>query len=301
MRDRGDDSIVLALEHPLDLVATLAPLAHGTGDPTIRLGRDSARLAFRTPAGPAALGIRLEAGGRLRADAWGAGARRAIDTVPGLVGLEDAPEALVARDDLIHQLQRRMVGVRLTRSGRPFDALLPAILEQQVTGGEARRAYRMLVRRYGEPAPGPFDLWLAPQPATLAGLPYHVFHPLGVERRRADVIRRAARLAPRLDGASADAVRRLVLSVRGIGPWTVAEVVRVSHGDPDAVSVGDYHLPSLVAWALAGEPRADDGRMLELLEPYRGQRARVQRLIELSGIWPPKYGPRAPHRNIAAL
>jgi 3-methyladenine DNA glycosylase/8-oxoguanine DNA glycosylase len=283
------------------LVATLAPLAHGTGDPTIRLGRDTAHLAFRTPTGPAALEIRLEPGGTLRAEAWGAGARGAIDSVPGLVGLQDTPDALVARDDLIHQLQRRMVGVRLTRSGRPFDALLPAILEQQVTGGEARRAFRLLIRRHGEPAPGPLDLWLAPQPATLAALPYQVFHPLGVERRRAEVIRRAARLAPRLEGASADTVRRILLSVRGIGPWTVAEVVRVSHGDPDAVSVGDYHLPSLVAWALAGEPRADDRRMLELLEPYRGQRARVQRLIELSGIWPPKYGPRAPHRNIAAI
>jgi 3-methyladenine DNA glycosylase/8-oxoguanine DNA glycosylase len=301
MLDRGDESVAIALDHPLNMVGTLAPLAHGTGDPTIRLGRGVARLAFRTPDGPATLEIRLGSAGSLRAEAWGPGARAAIASMPGLVGLADAPQALVPRDDLIHQLQRRMAGVRLTRSGRPFDALLPAILEQQVTGGEARRAYRMLIRRHGEPAPGPLGLWLAPSAAGLAELPYHAFHPLGVERRRAEVIRRAARLAPRLDGASAETVRRLLLSVRGIGPWTVAEVVRVSHGDPDAVSVGDYHLPSLVAWALAGEPRADDARMLELLEPYRGQRGRVQRLLELSGIWPPKYGPRAPHRNIAAL
>jgi endonuclease III len=301
MLDRADESLALVLDHPLDLVATMAPLAHGTGDPTIRLGRNTARLAFRTPAGPAALEIRLGSGGALRADAWGAGAGAAIGSVPGLVGMADAPDALVARDDLIHRLQRRMIGVRLPRSGRPFDALLPAILEQQVTGGEARRAYRTLVRRYGEPAPGPLGLWVTPAAATLAELPYHAFHPFGVERRRAEVIRRAARLAPRLEGASAQTVRRLLLSVRGIGHWTVAEVLRVSHGDPDAVSVGDYHLPNVVAWALAGEPRADDARMLELLEPYRGQRARVQRLLELSGIWPPKYGPRAPHRNIAAL
>jgi 3-methyladenine DNA glycosylase/8-oxoguanine DNA glycosylase len=298
--DRGDESLTLALDHPLDLVGTLAPLAHGTGDPSITLRRDTARLAFRTPNGPAALEIRVRAGS-LRAEAWGPGARGAIDSVAGLVGLADEPHALVPHDDLIHQLQRRMPGVRLTRSGRPFDALLPAILEQQVTGGEARRAYRMLIRRDGEPAPGPLGLWLAPLPAKLAVMPYHAFHPLGVERRRADVIRRAACLAPRLEQALAEDVRPLLLSVRGIGPWTVAEVVRVSHGDPDAVSVGDYHLPNVVAWALAGEPRGDDARMLELLEPYRGQRGRVQRLLELSGIWPPKYGPRAPHRNIAAF
>jgi 3-methyladenine DNA glycosylase/8-oxoguanine DNA glycosylase len=304
MPQRGDASVALVLDKPIDLVATLAPLAHGTGDPTIALEPREARLAFRTSAGPAALAVRL--GSRresdlLRAEAWGPGARIAIESVPALVGMEDEPEKLIARDEVIHRLQRRLVGVRLPRSGRPFDALLPAILEQQVTGGEARRAYRMLVRRYGEPAPGPLGLWLAPSPVALAALPYHAFHPFGVERRRADVIRRASRLAPRLEGATADMVRRVLLSVRGIGPWTVAEVVRVSHGDPDAVSVGDYHLPSLVAWALAGEPRADDARMLELLEPYRGQRGRVQRLLELSGMWPPKYGPRAPERNIAAL
>lgn len=297
----GDASVALDLPYPLDLVATLAPLAHGTGDPTIKLARDTARLAFRTPDGPATLEIRLGSAGALRAEAWGPGARAAIASVPGLVGLADDPAALVPHHDLIHQLQRRMAGVRLPRSGRPFDALLPAILEQQVTGGEARRAYRTLIRRHGEPAPGPHGLLLAPSPAVLAEMAYHAFHPLGVERRRAEVIRRASRLAPRLEGASADAVRRVLLSVRGIGPWTVAEVVRVSHGDPDALSVGDYHLPNVVAWALAGEPRADDARMLELLEPYRGQRGRVQRLLELSGIWPPKYGPRAPERNIAAL
>jgi 3-methyladenine DNA glycosylase/8-oxoguanine DNA glycosylase len=291
----------LALDHPLDLVATLAPLAHGTGDPTVQLRRDQASLAFRTPDGPAALRIRRTRAGALRVDAWGPGRQAAIASAPGLLGMDDHPQALVARHDLIHQLQRRLIGVRLPRTGRPFDALLPAILEQKITGVEARRAYRQLIRRHGEPAPGPLGLWLTPSPASLAALPYHAFHPFGVERRRAEVIRRVAALAPRLAMASADDARRLLMGVKGIGPWTVAEVVRVSHGDPDAISVGDYHLPNVVAWALAREPRADDARMLELLEPYVGQRGRVQRLLELSGIWPPKYGPRAATRNIAAI
>jgi 3-methyladenine DNA glycosylase/8-oxoguanine DNA glycosylase len=108
-------------------------------------------------------------------------------------------------------------------------------------------------------------------------------------------------LSPRLEGITAERAGLLLARVRGIGPWTVAEVTRVAYGDPDAVSVGDYHIPSVVAWALAGEPKADDARMLKLLEPYRGQRGRVQRLLEVSGISPPKRGPRMTPRNISAL
>ncbi|MGH2393265.1 MAG: DNA-3-methyladenine glycosylase 2 family protein, partial [Candidatus Limnocylindria bacterium] len=136
---------------------------------------------------------------------------------------------------------------------------------------------------------------------VLAGLPYFAYHPFGLERRRADIIRRAGRLGARLEDCAPAQANRLLASVPGIGPWTIAEVRRVAFGDPDAVSVGDYHLPSLVAWALAGEPRADDARMLELLEPYRGQRGRVQLLLEASGIQPPRYGPRLAPRRIADL
>ena len=89
--------------------------------------------------------------------------------------------------------------------------------------------------------------------------------------------------------------------IPGIGRWTIAEVTRVAYGDPDAVSIGDFHMPNLVAWALAREPRADDARMLELLEPYRGQRGRVQRLLEVSGIRAPRYGPRLTPRRIAGI
>ena len=95
--------------------------------------------------------------------------------------------------------------------------------------------------------------------------------------------------------------RRRLRSLPGIGAWTAAEVVRCAFGDPDAVSVGDFHIPNTVAWALAGEPRADDARMLELLEPYRGQRGRVQRLLEVGGIVAPRYGPRLAPRSIAAI
>ncbi|HEX5631643.1 MAG TPA: hypothetical protein VFX50_00375, partial [Gemmatimonadales bacterium] len=212
------------------------------------------------------------------------------------------PDRFEARHPILRRLQRSHPGLRLPHSGRVFHALLPTILEQKVTGTEAFRSYAALLRAYGEPAPGPGGLLLPPAPEALAGLPYHAFHPLGVERRRADVIRRAATRAAWLEGApdAAEASRRLT-ALPGIGPWTAAEVVRSAFGDPDAVSVGDYHVPNMVAWALAGEPRADDARMLELLEPYRGQRGRVQRYLEVGRVTAPRYGPRMAPRSIATI
>jgi 3-methyladenine DNA glycosylase/8-oxoguanine DNA glycosylase len=185
-------------------------------------------------------------------------------------------------------------------------SLVPAILEQKVTSDEAHRATIGLIRVHGEAAPGPTEwrLRLPPTPATLAALPYYAYHPFGIERRRAELIRRIASRASWfeaiVDLPLPDAYARLT-AVPGIGPWTAAEVGVRALGDADAVSVGDFHLPNLVAYALAGEPRGNDARMLELLEPYRGQRARVMRLLELSGIRPPRYGPRLAPRRIESF
>jgi len=290
----------VSLSSPIDLGLTLAPIAHGRGDPTVRFGPDGIWRATRTPTGPATLHLRVAVGG-IAVEAWGPGAPAAVDGAAELIGARDDPSALVPQHRVIAELVRRLPGLRLPRTGRPFEALLPAICEQKVAGVDARAAFRGIVAAFGEPAPGSSGLRLAPTPEALAAQPYFAFHRFGLERRRADLIRAAARLAHRLEGvAPAEAYARMG-AVPGIGPWTLAEVGRIAFGDPDAVSVGDYHLPNLVAWALARQPRADDTRMLELLEPYRGQRGRVQRLLEASGIRTPRYGPRMAPQRIAEI
>ena len=296
-------SRTLAVNGPLDLRRTLAPLSHGPGDTTIRLGAGRAWWATRTPDGPAAVAI-VRSDGVVRAEAHGPGADRVLADIPALLALEDGGGPIPAGHPLIGELARRFPGVRIPRTGAVLESLVPAILEQKVTGAEAHHAYTGLLRSHGEPAPGPpeWRLRLPPAPATLARLPYYAYHPLGVERRRAELIRRVAARAAWFEAVAAlpfpDAYARL-MAVPGIGPWTAAEVGVRALGDADAVSVGDFHLPNLVAFALAREPRADDARMLELLEPYRGHRARVIRLLELSGIRAPRYGPRLSIRGIA--
>lgn len=298
-----DSEADLPVDVPLDLARTLSIHRRGHADPTMRLGADGrAWRATRTEQGPATLLIeRLPGGHGVRAAAWGPGASAAVAAVPELLGLDDDPAALVPRHPAVADAVRRLPGVRIGRTGAVLEALVPAILEQKVTGDEARRTFRALVIRHGEPAPGPGGLRLQPSADVLAGMPYHAFHPLGLERRRADVIRAVASEAARLEatiGLAPDAADAVLRAFPGIGPWTSAEVRLRAHGHPDAVSVGDFHLPNLVAWALAGEPRGSDERMLELLEPYRGQRGRVTRLLELAGIRAPRYGPRMQTRRI---
>lgn len=295
-------SRVIATTDPIDLRLSLAPLWRGPGDPTMRLGREIWR-ASRTRSGPVAIRIAGRAAG-VEVEAWGPGADETLERARAIVGLADDPGAFQPSHPLLSRLHRLAPGLRLPCSGTIVEVLLPAILEQKITGTEAHRAWRSLVVRFGEPAPGPLGLRLPPDPALLARLPYYAFHPLGVERRRAEVIRRlcgrAAELERLVDG-SPEAARDRLTSFPGIGPWTAAEVTVRAMGDPDAVSVGDFHLPNLVAWALAGEPRGDDARMLELLEPFRGQRARAVRLLETAGIRVPRYGPPMTPRSIAAI
>ena len=264
---------------------------------------DEAWWVTRAPTGPATLRLTLGAP-EISAEAWGPGAEWALDRAPALVGLHDRPESFDPPRSLIRDLHRRRSGLRLARTERVYEAMLPAVLGQKVTTREAQRSGHRLVRRYGEPAPGPTDLWLPPEPGVLRGLSYWDLHPLGIERKRADVLLEVARRAKRLEeimGMDRDDALARLTALRGIGPWTGGHVMGIAWGDSDAVPIGDFHLPNTVAFALAGEDRGDDDRMLDLLQPYRGHRRRVILLLKTAGIKAPKFGPRNALRSIESI
>jgi 3-methyladenine DNA glycosylase/8-oxoguanine DNA glycosylase len=281
---------------------SVRPLLVPKHDPCGLIREDGFWLAMRTPDGPATLHLTRDAG-ELAATGHGPGAGWAADRADAVAGLRDDVSgfpALAARHPLVGRLGKTFSGVRLPATGVVFPRLLRAILEQKVTGKEAHRSYRAVCRHFGEPAPGPVALVLPPDPAAVAATAYWELHPFGVEQRRTQALLRAARVAARLERCvdSAEATARLT-ALPGIGPWTAAETVRHAYGDPDAVSVGDFHIPNTVAWALAGEARGTDARMLELLEPFRGHRGRVCDLLAHGGIGAPKFGPRMPIRSFA--
>jgi 3-methyladenine DNA glycosylase/8-oxoguanine DNA glycosylase len=279
----------IAVAVKLDLRATLGSATSVWG----RYAPDGWYRPMRTPEGPATLHLRRDPEG-VHARAWGDGSTWIIDRVDRWIGLDDRPEDFVPDHVLLERLHRRTQGRRYGATGLVFEALLVAICAQKVTGKEAVIAMRGMTRAMSELAPGPLKLMLPPDPAQLAGARYHDFHRMRMERKRADTLILAAGDAHRIDRlaevSSGDA-RRYLQRLNGIGEWSTAETVAVSHGDADAVSVGDYHLKHYVAWHLAGEPRGTDEQMLELLEPYRPHRGRVIRLLEGAGHYP-RYGPR---------
>lgn len=295
----------LRLRRPLNLRHTIWPVRRGLGDPTFRVRPDGVWRATRTPDGPATEWLRLGRDGTLRVEAWGPGAAWLVERAPALVGELDDDSDFRPQQPLLRDLRHRLPGLRIARTEAVFEAATATILEQKVPGAEAWRAWRAMVREAGDPAPGPISgLFVPPAPAVLAHTRYPVFHAWGIERRRAETVRRAAAYAGRLEEARTmplvDARVRL-RALPGMGHWSAAEIALVALGDPDAVSMGDYHLPHVVSWALAGEPRGTDERMLELLEPYRGHRARVLRLLLVGGVVPPRHGPRLPLHHIARM
>ncbi len=233
----------------------------------------------------------------MRVAAWGPGAAEAGASVPRWLGAADRTGDFPAdRHPLVARLHRGNPWLRLGSTGRTWDALVPAVLEQKVTGIEAHRSWRELLRLAGEPAPGPAPagMRVVPDPARVLAVTDWEWHRCGLDGARRRALRAVATVAPRLevDGhLDCAELRRRLRSVPGIGVWTAAEVAQRAVGCPDSVSVGDYHLKNLVGWSLAGR-KTDDAGMLELLEPWRGHRQRVVRLLEIGGSRPPKRGPR---------
>jgi 3-methyladenine DNA glycosylase/8-oxoguanine DNA glycosylase len=285
---------------PVDLATTLAPIGRGPHDPTTRWDAGGMWRTWRTPAGPATLRIHRPApDGSVAVAAWGPGADYAVEAAPALLGRDDDWSGLdVSGHRLLSDSRSRNPGLRLARTGRVLEALLPAIVEQRVTSLEAYRSWARLLRWYGEPPPGPAPegMRVAPTIEQWRGIPSWDWHRAGVDPRRAQAARAALAVAGSLErtmdrAETLDAAAGALRSIPGVGPWTVAETLQRSHAHPDLVSVGDYHLAHYVGEALIGR-RVDDDGMLELLEPWRGHRQRVVRLIVASGFRFERRGPR---------
>jgi 3-methyladenine DNA glycosylase/8-oxoguanine DNA glycosylase len=280
----------------LDVRSTLAVYRFGRMDATTRLEPDGFWRATLTPDGPATMHL-WRAGGGLDARAWGPGREWLLARAGAMCGDGDAGAAF--GDDAhpaVRAAARDHQGLRLGRSEDLYHELLPVVIAQRITAVQAIGQWRRLCLALGAAAPGPRDdLRLPPEPAVLAGRPAWWFHPMGIEAKRANALRTVAKHAARLADWSllppGEAAAKLAL-LPGIGPWTIGSALGPALGDPDAVPVGDYHIPNMVAFALAGEPRATDARMLELLAPYAGQRGRVIRLLAAAGHGAPAFGPR---------
>ncbi len=282
---------------PLDLGAVLGAFRRGGGDPTFAPDRGAGWwLARRTPDGAATLTL-AQRGGDVEAQAWGPGGPWLLDALPDLLGEGDDDDGFVAHHGLVAEARRRRPGWRVPRSRLVLEALVPAVIEQRVTGAEAFGGYRRLVHRFGEPAPGPGaerGLRVAPDARGWAMIPSWEWLRAGVDGARSATAVRCAQRAGRLEECSdlpLAAAHARLRALPGVGVWTAAEVAQRALGDPDSPSFGDYHVAADIGWALTGTP-CDDAGLAVLLAPYAGHRYRVQRLLQLHGASRPRRGPR---------
>jgi 3-methyladenine DNA glycosylase/8-oxoguanine DNA glycosylase len=290
-------------EWPCPVDQILGAARRGAGDPTYRVEDGRHWRGIRTPLGPARLCVHPRpALGEVYAEAWGPGAAWVLDALPAMLGAQDDPSGFEPVHPALVAAYRRFPNWRVGRTGLVLEALVPSIIEQKVTGQEAFAGFRKLVRRHGEPAPGPGPaVFVQPVPEALVAIPSWEWLEFHVDPARSRAVVNAARRAAALEriaGDDMDTADRKLQSLAGVGAWTSAEVRARALGDADAVSFGDYHVAKDVGWALTGSP-VDDVRLAEILEPWRPHRGRVQALVQLAGLGRPRRGPRmAPRRHL---
>ncbi len=285
--------------HPVAVATILASFRRGSGDPTFRRDDAGIWLGRATPAGPGTLLIGgQDSTGEIRGRAWGPGADWLLDQLPDLLGDRDDWSDFRAHHPQVDAARAANPGWRIPRSGLVIDALVPSVIEQKVTGKEAFGAFRRLVRRYGEPAPGPQpDLRVPPTAAVWRTIPSWEWLQAGVTAQRSDTVMRCVQRAGRMEEAAGmplPQARERLRAIPGVGVWTVAEVAQRALGDPDSPSFGDYHVAKQIGWRLLGHD-IDDDQLAELLEPYAGHRFRVQALLLLGSPGAqtrPRRGPR---------
>ncbi len=289
---------------PCPVGQVLAPLRHGQNDPTYRVIDGVHHRGIRTPEGVALISIEARNSiGEVVGTASGPGAGWALDQMPRQLGAEDDVSGF-APPEVLRHVWRRAGNWRFGASGLVMESLVPAIIEQKVTGQEAFLGYRNLVERYGEPAPGvgsDLGVWVPPDAGQLGQIPSWEWLRMPIDGARSKAVRAAARVASSLERASQESTEvfdRRLRSIAGIGVWTSAEVRQRALGDADAVSFGDYHIAKDVTWAMTGE-QGDDARMAELLEAYRPHRARIPVLVAMARLRRPRRGPRmAPRQHL---
>jgi len=286
---------------------TIGQFAQGSHDPTLLIdGQDLWRATY-TPDGSATLRIADAFGPEPQATTFGDGADWLASRALDIIGTRDTVPEIEAHHVQVRDAQRAFGALRLGASQTVYHELLPAVLGQRITGLEAHRQWRALVRTYGSPAPGPrADLICPPDPQRLAEIPYHALHSLGIERKRADTLRHVATRFEFLSRVTEShiAIHEKTMrleTISGVGPWTSAVAGGLAFGDPDALLIGDFHVKNTVAYALTGAIRGTDDEMIATLHPYSGQRHRVVRWLQLAGWRAPARGPRRRNVSIARL
>ncbi len=170
----------------------------------------------------------------------------------------------------------------------PFEALLEAILSQQLHGTAARAILHRLLTLFGDIHPSPELLLQQPDDALRAA---------GLSRNKMLALQDLARKT--LDGTvptmatirrlpDAEIIERLT-AVRGVGVWTVEMLLMFRLGRPDVLPLTDYGVRKGFALTFSRLPRRKAFDATMLADPKvmlrRGERWRPWRSVASWYLW----------------
>lgn len=179
--------------------------------------------------------------------------------------------------------------LRLKSQHSPFEALLEAILSQQLHGTAARAILHKLLRLFGD---------IHPTPELLLTQPDEALRAAGLSRNKMLALQDLARKT--LDGTvpSLPAIRKMadeeivtrLTAVRGVGRWTAEMLLIFRLGRPDVLPVSDYGVRKGFALTFNRLPRTkqfDSATMLADPKAMarRGERWRPWRTVASWYLW----------------
>jgi AraC family transcriptional regulator of adaptative response / DNA-3-methyladenine glycosylase II len=173
-------------------------------------------------------------------------------------------------------LARGREGLRVLLTLDPFEALVWAILGQQVNLAFAFALRRDLIRRVGVPAAE--GLIAHPDAGRIAALEVGDLQALRFSRRKAEYLLHAARevAAGRLcleALRTATGAARNLVALRGCGPWTAQYVLMRGLGFRDGVPVGDAGLTLALQRWFGLDARPGAAETLRLMAPFAPHRS----------------------------
>lgn len=184
---------------------------------------------------------------------------------------------LAAGHPVMGPLTRALHGLKGFRPAAPFDMLVIAVIEQQISLMAAHHIRGRLVARFGAEVEGEP---VFPTAAALAAASLDELTACGLSRRKAEYVSDlAVKVAggqfdlEALEEAPSDEVRERIMALRGFGPWSADYFLIRGLARPDALPADDLGIRTIVGKMLGDGSRpsaAQVATLLAPLAPYRG-------------------------------
>ena len=207
----------------------------------------------------------------------------ATDKVAWILGVGQELEPFYASaqgDPAMAAITQRFHGLHMPHTASVFEALVLAILGQQIATNVARIIRTLLIETYGPRQTIDGETYYAfPRPETLAALRVDDLRGMKLSRRKAEYVHGIACTAlddpefiEGLHHLDDEAVVRQITSLRGVGNWTAQWLLIRALGRPDALPLGDLALRRVVSRLYFQDEPLNDTQVEEFCRrwsPYR--------------------------------